>query len=438
MTAQDHSVRADDLAVLGGTPVFDGPLAPFNEIGEAEKEAVLSVLDTGVLSGFIGAPGPDFDGGPQVKALEQAWCRRFDVRHAVSVNSATSGLMAAMGAAGIGPGDEVIVPPYTMSATAMAPLVYGGIPVFADIEETTFCLDPDRIAEAMTPKTRAIITVNLFGHASQLAALRAFADRHGLILVEDNAQAPLAEEDGKLAGTIGHIGVFSLNRHKHIQTGEGGMCVTDDDRLAQRLRLIRNHGENLVDHFGIDDLTNLVGYNYRLTELSAAVGLSQLSRADGIVAERERLAVRLSEGLCGLDGLTVPATRDGCRHVYYCWTARVDEDVLGVSRATFAKALQAEGLPFVEGYVAPLYRLPLFQQRVAIGGDGFPFSLSNRTYPLDACPVVERMHAKEVLMFVVCSYQLSDDTVDRMIEGVRKVHARRHELRALDTEPDRS
>ncbi|RPG38427.1 MAG: DegT/DnrJ/EryC1/StrS family aminotransferase, partial [Muricauda sp. TMED12] len=216
------SERISDLALLGGQPMLDQALAPFNTIGEAERRAVEAVLDTGVLSGFVGAPGPDFNGGPAVRELEARWCDRFNCTHAVSVNSATSGLYAAIAAAGVGPGDEVIVPPYTMSATCIAPLVYGGIPVFVDIERDHFCLDPDLVEAAITPKTRAILTVNLFGHPAALGRLRQIADKHGLILIEDNAQAPLAKENGRFTGTIGHIGVFSLNRHKHIQTGEGG------------------------------------------------------------------------------------------------------------------------------------------------------------------------------------------------------------------------
>src|SRR3954470_23813830 len=264
------------LALKGGTPVIGRPLAPFVRIGGAERDLVNQVLDSGTLSGFVGAAGPEFDGGPMVQRLEQNWAQAFGTRYAISVNSATSGLTAAMGAIGIGPGDEVIVPPYTMSATAIAPLAYGAIPVFADIEPDTFCLDVGAVERALSPRTRAILVVNLFGHPARLRELRALADSRGLFLVEDNAQGPLAMEDGRYAGTIGHLGVFSLNYHKHIHAGEGGMCVTNDARLAQRLRMIRNHGENVVEAWGVDDISNMIGFNLRLTEMSAAVGRAQL------------------------------------------------------------------------------------------------------------------------------------------------------------------
>ena len=249
------------------------PLAAYNSIGAEEVKALEAVGQTGKFSGFFGAWCDEFGGGPIVQAFEVAWQERFSVRHAISVNSNTSGLIAALGAIGLSPGDEVIVPPMTMSATVMAPLIYGGIPVFVDMEPETFCLDIEKVAEAITSKTRAILVVDLFGHPAELAQLRTLADERGIYLIEDAAQAPLATEQGCLAGCVGHIGVFSLNCHKHIQTGEGGVCVTEDDDLALRMRAIRNHGENIVEAVEMVDATNMVGFNFRLTELSATVGI---------------------------------------------------------------------------------------------------------------------------------------------------------------------
>jgi perosamine synthetase len=419
---QIEAPPVSQLAVFGGAPAVSRPLQPFNGVGRAERDAAVRVIEQGTLSGFYGSPQPRFFGGPEVTAFEAEWRDRFAVAHAVSVNSATSGLIAAMGAVGVSPGDEVIVPPYTMSATAVAPLFYGGVPVFADIDPVTFCIDPDAVERAITPRTRAIIAVNLFGHPAELARLRALADRHGLFLVEDNAQGALAHENGRLTGGVGHIGVFSLNVHKHIQTGEGGVCVTDDDDLARRLQLIRNHGENAVEWQGMTDLTNLVGQNYRLPEIAAAMARAQLGKLDGLVARCERIAARLSAGLADLPGLTPPATRPNCRHVYFMWTARYDADRVGAPRAAFARALNAEGVPVAEGYVAPLYWLPLFRERRAIGRDGFPFTLTDRTYPRGLCPVVEDMHCNRVIQFQPVSWDADDEQVDMMIDAFRKVH----------------
>lgn len=421
----------DRLALFGGVPAVAGPLKPFRTIGEAERLAVDAVMRSGALSGYVGAWCESFDGGPVVREFEAKFATRFHCKHALAVNSNTSGLIAAMGAIGIGPGDEVIVPPCTMSATAMAPLFYGGIPVFVDIEPETFCLDIEAVRAAISPRTRAILAVNIFGHPAQLAELRALADSIGIYLIEDNAQGPLAHENGVFCGTIGHIGVFSLNYHKHIHTGEGGVCCTNDDRLAARLRMIRNHGENVTDELADGDLTNLVGFNFRLTELQAAIGIAQLERADELVAGREAVSVKLTSRLGRLAGITAPVVREGCRHVYYVWTAKYDAAVTGVSREIYAKAIAAEGVPVSVGYVAPLYLLPAFQKRIAIGRDGWPFGLTGRLYDKGLCPVAERMHEKEFLELHVCSSEFDDAELDAVVRAFEKVDAHLNALRAL-------
>lgn len=416
----------DTLAILGGTPMIDGPLTPDVTVGEDEARAVGETFRRGSLSAFYGSWGDEFLGGVEIKAFEAEWAAKFAVEHVVSVNSATSGLIAALGAIGLSPGDEVIVPPYTMSATAIAPLFYGGIPVFVDIEADTFCLDPAKVAAAITPKTRAILAVNLFGHPAPLAELRALADRHGIFLIEDNAQGPLASENGTYAGTVGHIGIFSLNYHKHIHTGEGGMCATRDPALALRLQAIRNHAENIVEPAGIADRVNMIGQNYRMTEMSAAVGRVQLAKIEHEVGRRQALAEGLSAGVAGLQGITVPKVRDGCRHVYYTWAVRLDEAELGVSRADFSRALTAEGFPHGVGYLRPLYMLPVFQERTAIGRDNWPFTLTDREYHSGLCPVAERLYGSELMLFEPCAYQVDPATLDRLVGAVRKVHAQRH------------
>jgi dTDP-4-amino-4,6-dideoxygalactose transaminase len=337
-----------------------------------------------------------------------------------------------MAAIGVSPGDEVIVPPYTMSATVAAPLIYGGIPVFVDIDRETMTLNPARVAAAITPRTRAILVVNLFGQPAHLRELRELADRRGIMLVEDNAQGPLASENNRYAGTIGHIGVFSLNYHKHIHTGEGGICVTDDPALARRLQLVRNHAENIVDSDEASDLANMVGFNFRLGELGAAVGIEQLRKIETHVARREHVGKRLSEGIADLEGLRAPAGRDGCRHVYYVWALRIDPEWLGATRAQFSKALAAEGFPHFCGYVAPLYRLPMFRRRIAIGRDGFPFTLSNVCYQDVSCPITEALHEHELVGFEPCAYDLNDTDLDCLVAAIRKVHAARDELRKLN------
>ena len=420
----------ETLALDGGEPALPAPLRPYPSMGEAEAAAVRRVVESGCLSGFYGSWGEQFAGGPLVREFESAWSERFGVRHTVSMNSATSGLFAAVAAAGVKHGDEVIVPPYTMSATVVAPLVYGATPVFADIEPDTFCIDPVSVRKRITSRTRAIIAVDLFGHPAALRELRALADEHGIWLIEDTAQAPFATEHGRYAGTVGHIGVFSLNYHKHIHTGEGGMCVTDNDELALRLQLIRNHGENVVDALGLSDITNLVGFNYRMTELSAGVGLEQLARADEHIARRVTLAQRLSDAVRELPGITPPVVRSGCTHVYYVWAARIEAEVLGTSRRRFSEALQAEGFPHGTGYVRPLYMLPLFQRPPADSGF-VAAALAAGDYRPGICPVAERMHASEVLFFETCMYDVDEAAAGRLAQALRKVHAQRAALENL-------
>lgn len=372
-------------------------LRPYKSLGAAEAQAVAAVMRSGVISGFYGSPGQGFLGGPRVKEFERAWRKRFGVPYAVSMNSATSGLMAALGAIGVRPGDEVIVAPLTMSAAVAAILMHGGVPVFADVEEETGCMSVAAVRTCLTPKTRVILATNLFGHPARLRELRAMADEAGIFLMEDSAQSPLAEEDGKLAGTVGHIGVFSLNYHKHVHTGEGGMCVTSDKNLARRMQLIRNHGENAAA---------IVGFNWRLTELQAAIGLVQLKKMDRRVRQVRQAALRLSKRLADLPGLRVPLVRAGCVSAFYVWMGRIDRQQLRVDRKKISRELMAEGVPHMAGYVKPLYLLPV---------------LAKRRYKKGMCPVAERLTREEWLGLEMCRYDFTKAATDKVAMAFTKV-----------------
>jgi perosamine synthetase len=206
------------------------------------------------------------------------------------------------------------------------------------------------------------------------------------------------------------------------------MCVTDDGRLAKRIAMIRNHGENVVEHLADSDVVNLVGFNFRMTELQAAIGIEQLKKADELVTRRAAIAESLTVKLSGRDGLVPPAVRAGCRHVYYQWTGRYDETKTGVPRGIFVRALAAEGVPISAGYVRPLYLLPVFQKRIAMGRDGFPFVLSNRSYEKGLCPVAERMHENELIGIEVCSYLFTDEDIDSVVAAFDKVYEAREYL----------
>lgn len=417
-----------ELALLGGEPLMAKALSKYNSIGIEELKSVEDVIKSGCLSGFYGSWEEGFLGGPKVQEFEQAWSNKFNSKYTISVNSNTSGLYAAMGAIGISPGDEVIVPCTTMSATAMAPLLYGGIPVFADIDENSFCIDVNSIKNCISSKTKAIIAVNLFGQAAELTQLRSIADENNIYLVEDNAQAPLAKENNIYTGTVGHIGVFSLNYHKHIHTGEGGMCVTDDDNLASRLQMIRNHAEAIVGPANIDNLTNMIGFNYRMTELSAAVGIVQLNNIEEHIANRTNFAEKLSHGLKSLDGITTPYVREGCKHVYYDWVLKYDSDIVGPSRDVFVRALNAEGFACFQGYVEPLYMLPLFQKKSVFGSEGYPFNLTERQYEHNMCPIAQRLYEDEIIGVEICAYEMDDEIISIFVDSFKKVYKNRKEL----------
>lgn len=426
------------LAIHGGTPVRTKPFPAYVTVGEEEKRAVCDVIDSGVLSRYLGAWHEQFNGGVQVRALEDEWAKYFGVRHAIAVNSATSGLYCAMGATGIEPGEEVIVSPYTMCASATAPLIYNAIPVFADIEENYFCLDVDSIEARITPRTRAIVVVDIFGQAYDANAINALAEKHGLYVIEDNAQAPGARLGEKYAGTLGHIGVFSLNYHKHIHCGEGGIIVTNDDELAEKCRLIRNHAEAVVEGAGRSDLVNMIGFNYRMTEIEASIAREQLKKLNELNKTRCENVDYLERGLGSIPAITLPKVRNDATHVYYVHACKFDETSAGVDRDVFIKAVRAElphhelreteGTKLGAGYVKPLYLLPMFQKRVAYGSNGYPFTQSSVQYGKGLCPVTERMHYKELFSheFILPSMQKQD--IDDVVNAFQKVWELRHTL----------
>lgn len=265
----------DKLAIFGGNPVRKEAIPWVPTTGEEELKAVTEVMKNGNLSTFLANSGEKFLGGPKVRDLEGAFCKRFKSNYAVSVNSATTALQIAVAACGVGPGDEVLVSPYTMVASASAILLNNAVPVFVDIDPDTYTINPDEIEKWITPRTKAILTVNIFGLPSNLPRIKEIARKHNLYVIEDNAQAPGATVNGEEAGTIADIGVFSLNYHKVIQCGEGGVLLTNDDELAYRCQLVRNHGEIAVDELGDMD-TYIIGSNYRMSELHAAIGTEQL------------------------------------------------------------------------------------------------------------------------------------------------------------------
>ena len=422
MNNKDHK---NTLSLFGGDKLIKHSFEHYNSMGQEEVLAAKEVVESGVLSQFLGRWGEDFLGGPKVRQFERDCEKYFDVKHAITVNSWTSGLVTAVGALSIEPGDEIIVTPWTMCASATAIMHWNAIPVFADIDPETFCLDPKSIEKNITPYTRAIMSVDIGGHPADTDTINAIAKKHNLKVISDTAQAPGAMYHGKHAGTLTDIGGYSLNYHKHIHTGEGGIIVTNDDDLADRMRLIRNHAEAAVGDMGLDNIANMIGHNFRLGEIESAIGIVQLKKLAGFVESRQRAASRLNDGLKDLQGLRTPIVKPDCTHSYYMYFMTIDHQSIGVSRDRIFEALEAEGVPGLGTKFANLHLLPMYQRKIAYGTQGFPWTSDvckgNVSYQKGICPVAENMHDRDYIGFQMCMHQMSDAEVDLMIEAFQKV-----------------
>ena len=403
------------------------PFPRYNPIGAEEQRAVAEVLKSGMLSDYIGRDCEKFLGGKQVREFEKRWADYHCVKHAVSFNTATSALIAALGAIGILPGMEVLVIGYSMCISATAPLFFDAIPVFVDIEPDYFCMDPSRIEEKITKRTAAILTVDLFGQSSDMERINEIANRHGLKVICDSSHVPGCEYNGGYAGTFGNIGVFSLNQHKIIHCGEGGVAVTNDDDLALGLQLIRNHAEAVVGDMGCQNLTNMLGGNFRMPEMEAAIAIEQLKKMPDLIRRRQELAEYLTERFSRVEFLTPPKVRKKSGHVYYLYPIRYHEEATGISREQFVRNINDLGVPIYRlaaGYIKPLYLEPIFAEREKFKA-GYPYSLvppyEQPDYRAGICPIVEKLHAKEM---IVTSYTYPplttrdmDDVVNAFIQG---------------------
>ena len=400
------------------------PFPLYNPIGEEEARAAYDVVMTGMLSDYLGRNTENFLGGKQVREFENRWADYHQVKHAVSFNSATSALIAGVGALEILPGDEVIVLSYGMCISGTAPLFYDAIPVFVDIEEDYFCIDPEKIDQNLTPRTKAILTVDLFGQSSDMVRVNAIARKHGLKVLCDSSHVPGCRYRDGFAGTFGDIGVYSLNQHKIIHCGEGGVAVTNSDEMALRLQLIRNHAEVVVAENGYRNLTNMLGGNFRLPEVEAAIATEQLKKLPKLLDQRIDLANYLTENFSKFEFLTPPKVRSDSAHVYYLYPMKYHEEATGVSRADYVQKINALGIPlylFAAGYTKPFYmELPIFTERSKFK-NGYPYSLlpdnEQPDYSAGICPVTEKLYAKEMIVTAYNYPPLTKADMDDVIKA---------------------
>jgi dTDP-4-amino-4,6-dideoxygalactose transaminase len=309
------------------------------DIGAEEIAAVTEVLESGMIAQ-----------GKRVKELEDAWAEFVGVRHAIATGNGTLALMAIFAGIGLEPGDEVITVSHTFAATANAILSTGATPVFVDIEPDTYLIDAKKIERAITPRTRAICPVHLFGLVADMDMIRAIADRHGLIVVEDACQAHGAAFRNRMAGSFGH-GAFSLYATKNMTTAEGGFITTNDDALADWLRLYRNQGMRARYQF------EMLGYNFRMTDLAAAIGLAQFAKLARNTARRQAIAARYDEAFGELP-IGLPITPDGRTHVFHQYTLDV-----GGARDAIVADLREAGVGADIYYPIPVHRQPYIMER---------------------------------------------------------------------------
>ncbi|NJF25182.1 DegT/DnrJ/EryC1/StrS aminotransferase family protein [Thermococcus sp. Bubb.Bath] len=357
------------------------------QIGDEEIDAVVNVLKSGMLAH-----------GKEVEAFEREFADYLGAKHGIAVANGTAALDVALKALGIKDGDEVITTPFTFIATASSILFQRAKPVFADIDEKTFNLDPDDVLKRITDKTKAILVVHLYGQPADMKAFKEIAEDHNLYLIEDCAQAHGAEFEGQKVGTFGDIAAFSFYPTKNMTTGEGGMVVTNSDELAERARLIRSHGQ-VQRYYHVE-----LGYNLRMTNIAGALGRVQLRKLKEWNERRRENAEKLTEGISKIDGLIPPYVDPRVKHVYHQYTIRVTDE-FPLNRDELVEKLREKGIGTGIYYPLPLHHQPLFQK---LG------------YEENCCP--NSVEASEEVVSLPVHPAVSDEDIDYIVRTLREIN----------------
>ena len=408
--AESTDTGVDKLALNGGAKAVGRPMPTAPRWGEPELEQLGEAIKQKSLYYWR---------NQRTKLLMERYQAIYGHKYVQPCSSGTAALHIAVAAAGIAPGDEVITSGITDIGTVIGALFQQAVPVFADLEPQTGCLEPADVERKITPKTKAIIAVHLAGNPCKLAELKEIADQHKLILIEDCAQAWGALYRGKPISGVGQIGCFSLQDSKHITCGDGGVVATDDEKLGPLLIKFGDKGTNRL--FPKDTATAL-GANYRMTELQAGFVAAQLTRLEGIAAKRSKLGNLLTEELDGIPGVLTHQVRPDDRCVYWFYMARLVPEKVRCNRAEFVKALVAEGAPFHAGYIAvPIYGLPMFQNHSFFAGHwpARECGLTTMDYTKVKCPETEAI-LKTCMLFRV-SEAMDEDYIRLVAKAVRKV-----------------
>lgn len=441
------------LALFGGPAVRKKVFASRPHITADEKKAVLNCLKNLEFSRFIGSPTPNvrkelrmksrdigklkdfwsYMGGPNIRKFEAMWADTHGVPYAISVNSATAGLTTALLAAGIQPGDEVITTPLSFTATATSIVMAQAVPVFADVNIETYCLDPESVREKISKRTRAIVVVHLLGNAGDLDQIQKLANQYKLILIEDSAQAPGSKYKGKTLGSLGDAGVFSFQETKNVMTGEGGMIITKSARIAEKCRMIRNHGESIPNENDSDEFCeNIIGHNFRLTEPLAALGWAQVKKLPYLNRIRRENGLYLYRQFEKLEGRPIIPQRLTNEKYFspYCLGFRWMSKSNGLSRDMVAKALRAEGIPVVTGFPRLMSENIIFTRKMAYGRKQWPFSASPVDYQngREGLPNATRLQYEEYMGFFQVGWPNTKKDMDDILKAFRKILFNRNAL----------
>lgn len=354
-------------------------------IGEEEIENVVEVLKSGMIAQ-----------GPKVMEFEEKFANWIGAKYGIATNSGTSALHVALLACGIGEGDEVITTPFTFIASGNAIVYTGATPVFADIDLDTYTIDPDKIEDLITDKTKAILPVQLYGQAADMDKIREIAEKHDLKIIEDAAQAHGAEYNGEKVGTLGDMACFSFYPTKNMTTSEGGMITTNDEELAKKAQMFRAHGAS--ERYHHDE----IGYNFRMTDIAAAIGLAQLKVIDEFNDKRISNADYLNEQLKDIEGIVTPKSPDNYKHVYHQYTVRVEKG----NRDDWVEFLTNKGIGTGIHYPIPLYNQPIYK-KLGIEGD---------------CPLAEK--AADNVISLPVHPSLTKEDLDLVVDVVKEASAK--------------
>ena len=402
------------LAINGGEKTCEIQWPTWPVWDDHERQGLMAVLESG-----------QWWYGERVREFEAAFAAFQSARFGVTATSGTTVLEATLTALGIGPGDEVIVPPYTFVATASAVLRVGAIPIFADIQPHTLCIDPEDVLRKATPRTKAVIPVHLAGYVADMDRLCEIGGALELRIIEDACHSWGSQWKGKGTGALGDCGVFSFQASKNITSAEGGIMLTDDEQIADDCRSFTNVGRRKggawYQHFN-------VGSNLRLTEFQAALLLAQLSRLEEHTLKRQANAEIVFRGIRGLPGI-IPVENDPriTRRGYHLFPIRLDLNALGITRDQFVAALTAEGVPASEGYTTPLYKNPMFE-RISADPHTRPYLGDVVDYRQVSCPVCEQICNDTFWLFHTL-FLADEPAMHKIVDAIAKVCENVSELR---------